>query len=124
MASYTIEPPVGLADRIMDKIRLEQRKLAMRKAALFSFTFLASLIALFPAFKMLNSDMANSGFLSFSSLIFSDFSTVMIYWRNFGMAVLETLPAMSFAIFLAVVLAMAQSFVLVFKNTKNILQVT
>jgi hypothetical protein len=122
MASYRIEPPTGLADRIMESIRYKQRVIAFKKTALFSFTFLASLIAVMPAFSWLHSDIANSGFLSFSSLIFSDFSIVVRYWQSFGMTILETLPALSIALFLIVLAILMESAILMAKNTKLILK--
>jgi len=38
------------------------------------------------------------------SLLFSDFRIMLGDWRSFGIAVLESLPAMSIAIFLGAVL--------------------
>jgi hypothetical protein len=67
------------------------------------------MIAFFPAVKMLLSDFDQSGFLRFFSLIFSDFSTVATYWQSFTMVLLQTLPAISLALLLAILLVFLQS---------------
>jgi ABC-type spermidine/putrescine transport system permease subunit I len=76
---------------------------------LFSATFVVSLIGLFPSYNMLLSDFNQSGFLQFFSLTFSDFSIVATYWKSFTMTLLQTLPALSLALFLAVLLTFLQS---------------
>ena len=118
MSTYLIEPPSGLLEQIIKRIRREERLLVLRNTIVFSLTLLASLIAVYPVTRMFFSDASQIGFLNFFALIFSDFSTVAAYWKNFSMALLETLPAVSLALFLAVVLVFLQSIRSLTKNIK------
>lgn len=123
MASYHIEPPSGLQQRIMHQIRKEQRALAVRKTVIFSATTAASLFGFFPALKMLLADSSQSGFFSFSSMLFSDFSSVLRYWQSFGMVLLETLPAIGLALVLAAAITFLQSAISLTKNLRYIIKV-
>jgi ABC-type phosphate/phosphonate transport system permease subunit len=99
-----VELPEGIFDRIMARINTERRILTFkRRLAIFSIGFIGSGIAFIPAFKMVEAGFIESGFLQFFSLLFSDFRTVAAYWQSFIMSLLETLPAISLAIFLAVI---------------------
>ena len=107
--TFNVEPPKGLLGKILKRIRKEERLLVFRKVIIFSVTLTGSLIGLVPSFKILLSDFSRSGFLSFFSLMFSDFSVIEKYWQSFLMILLETLPAASLALFLAVILILLQS---------------
>jgi hypothetical protein len=107
--TFNVEPPKGLLGKILKRIRKEERLLVFRKVIIFSVTLIGSLIGLVPSFKILLSDFSRSGFLSFFSLMFSDFSTITKYWQSFLMILLETLPAASIALFLVVILILLQS---------------
>ncbi len=116
-----IEPPGNLLEKIMKRIHHEERVLIWRKVILFSATLAASVIGFIPAFRMVSADFAQSGFFNFFSLIFSDFSSVAVYWRSFTLMLLETLPAISLAVFLAVVLTLLQSARSLTRNVKTII---
>ena len=109
MENFYIEPPIGLFEKIINRIHKEERVLVLRRVVLFSTTLLISLVAFFPAFSMLMADFSHSGFLNFFSLAFSDSSTVMKYWQSFTMTLLEAIPALSLALFLAILLTFLQS---------------
>lgn len=119
--NFSIEPPNGLLEKIMKRIHREERILVFKRTALFSVTFIASVVGLYPALKMLISDFSQSGFFNFFSLMFSDFSVVTTYWQSFVMILLQTLPAVSLALFLAVLLTLFQSAVYLTKNVKIII---
>ena len=118
MANFYLEPPSGLFDKIMNRIHREERLLLIRRLFIFSGMLIGSIIGLVPSFKLLLSEATNSGFFNFSSLIFSDFNLVIKYWQSFGMAILQTLPAVGLAIFLGVILVMLQSIKSLVKNVK------
>ncbi len=120
MTNFEIEPPYGLLDKILTRIHKEERILVLRRIILFSTTLIISIIGFIPSFKILASDLSQSGFINFLSLIFSDFSSVATYWQSFSMILLETLPAVSLAIFLAVLLILFQSIKSLTKNVKII----
>jgi len=115
-----IQPPKGLLERILKRIHREERLLVLRKVIIFSAILMGSLAGLVPSLKMLLSDFSRSGFVNFFSLIFSDFSVAMMYWQSFTMILLETLPALSSALFLAVLLIFLQSIKYLMKNLKII----
>jgi ABC-type spermidine/putrescine transport system permease subunit I len=125
MATYiNIEPPIGLFEKIIKRLHREERILVLKRVALFSTTLIISTIGFFPSFNMLVSDFSQSGFLRFFSLMFSDFSTVTTYWQSFGMILLETLPAISLALFLAVLVTFLQSIKSLSRDVKTIIRAT
>ena len=114
-----MEPPIGLLEKILKRIHKEERILVVRRLVIFSTTLLFSVAGFIPATKMLLSDFSQSGFLRFFSLIFSDFPTVATYWQSFTMTLLQTLPALSLALFLAVLLTFLQSIKSLTKDVKT-----
>lgn len=99
-----IELPEGILERIMARLKAEQRLLTIkRRLTIFSFGLIGSATAFIPAYKMAQLEISNSGFLQFFSLLFSDFGIVVVYWQSFVLSLLETLPVMSVAALSAVV---------------------
>jgi len=113
-----MEPPNGLLEKIIKRIRKEERILVLRRIFIFSATLIVSVLGFVPSLKILLSDFNQSGFMNFLSLIFSDFSSITAYWKSFVMILLETLPALSLALFLAVLLTLLQSVKSLVKNIK------
>ena len=118
--SYNSEVPAGLFEKILNRIHREQRIIVIRNTILICIAFFASLIAIVPSFAMLSSDASQSGFLNFSSLMFSDSSVILTYWRSFSLALLETLPVISLAVFLLIVVVFLQSLRSLVKNLKTL----
>lgn len=115
------EPPKGLFNKIMARIQEERRLLTIkRQLAIFSLGVAGSAIAFIPAFKMLQTGLYESGFLQFFSLIFSDFGTVISYWQNFVMSLLETLPIINLAILLTIIFVFMGSLKFLVKDIKII----
>jgi len=115
-----MQPPRGLLEKILKRIHREERLLVFRRIIIFSTILIGSLLGFVPSIKILLSDFNQSGFLNFSSLIFSDFSLMTKYWQSFAMILLETLPAVSLALFLAVLLIFLGSVKFLIKNIKII----
>ena len=120
MNNFYVEPPKELLPKILKRIHKEERLLVLRRTIIFSITLVLSLLGLVPSVGMLLSDFGRSGFFSFFSLMFSDFSSVKTYWQSFTMILLETLPVASLALFLAVLLAFLESLKYFVKNIKVI----
>lgn len=97
-----VEPSEGLAEKVMFRVRKEERKRAVRRLILFSIGIVASCATLFPAFNAVHTAMAQSGTLQFISLAFSDSGTVIALWNDFIFSILEALPVMSIVAFLTV----------------------
>lgn len=119
-ANFYLEPPNGLLEKILKRIHKEERLLVLRRTIIFSVLFVGSLAGFIPSLKMLLADFDQSGFLNFFSLIFSDFPTVATYWKSFAMILLESLPTVSLALFLAIMLTFLQSIKSLTKNIKII----
>ena len=122
MVNISAEPTEELLRKVMCRIEREEKALVIRRIVLFSFTLIISIFGFLPAFQALSANLSNSGFIHFFSLMFSDFSTVSLYWRNFIMILLETLPAISITAFLIVLLVFLQSLRLLLRNIKIIRQ--
>lgn len=104
------EPPEDLLNKIMKRIRQEQRPRALKwRFAFFVAMLFGSVIAAIPSFQSARSVLAASGFVQFLSLLFSDTGTVMMYWDSFAAALLESLPIMSITILLAIALTFLKS---------------
>jgi hypothetical protein len=88
-----VEPPAGLFDRIILAIKREQ-ELQHTKRLLIGFLFLlvVSLIATPFSWTLLVSQVENSGILYFVSTAVSDFGTFLTLRKDFGLAILESLP--------------------------------
>ncbi len=115
----TIEPPEGLLDKIMERIRREKHVLVVRRRLVVIFLgFVASAAALVPVFNLARADLRQSGFLQFLSLAFSDFGIIIAYWQSFAMSLLETIPAISLAIFFTVIFMFLGSLKLLAKDIK------
>lgn len=100
------EPPVGLFDRIILAIKREQELRRTRKLLfVFASLLLISLAAVPFSGVMLVHQLESAGFSYFVSAAVSDGGAFLVLWRDFGLALLETLPiggAASFFFSLAV----------------------
>lgn len=121
MTYFYREPPIGLLEKIMTRIHKEERIFIIKKLVVMSVIFIISMLGFVPSLQMLLTEASNSGFINFSSLLFSDFSTVTRYWQSFTMILLETLPATSLALFLTILFILCRSAVSLTKNVKTII---
>ena len=115
-----MNPPKGLLEKILKHIHRQERILVVRRIIIFSVMLLASLFELAPSFKTLLFDFNKSGFMSFLSLAFTDFSSIIAHWQSFAMILLETVPAISIVLFLAVLLIFLESLRYLVKNVRVI----
>jgi len=115
------EPPTGLFDRIILAIKREQ-ELQHTKRLLFGFLslFVISLISLPFSWSMLIKEINTSGISYFISSAFSDFNTFVILWREFSLAIFESLPLTGMIAF-AVSLGLAAFTVRLFLYQKRLL---
>lgn len=99
-----LEPPEYLFDKIMNRIKRERQLLNLRKRLIiFSTGAAGSIMAFIPALNAVRANLAESGILHFISLVFSDFTIVVTLWKEFAFSILESLPIISIAIFLATI---------------------
>ncbi len=116
--SYCPEVPAGLLEKVLDCVHEKQKAAAKRKTIFIVAAFLTSAASLVPSFFYFTLQASKTGFLNYSSLMFSDMSVVFTYWRNFSIALLETLPTLSLAIFLITLIWFLQSLKFLVKNIK------
>jgi hypothetical protein len=102
------EPSADLLDKILFRINREQvmeHSLRMKvRLIVSSAVSLIMLIFLLPVWNLFQTEITQTGFSQFMSLIFSDLNSILIYWQDFGMSLLESIPFFSLAGLLTVIL--------------------
>lgn len=95
------EPSKDLFNKIILRIKKEEKIFIIKKRLLIvsAVLFLSSVAFIFSAITT-HTEFIKSGFFDFFSLMFSDFNTIIAYWQNFSMSLLESLPVVSVIIFL------------------------
>jgi hypothetical protein len=95
-----LEPSAELFDRIILAIKREQEfPKTKRLLSGFLFFFIVSLVATPFSFRMLVSQAKNSGTLYFISTVVYDFETFLNFWKDFSLAILESLPIVEIIFF-------------------------
>lgn len=96
------EAPAGLLSTIMERIKEEQRLLTIRRRiTLLSLATAASFAVFIPALNTTKAELAQSGIMQFLSLVFSDPESVFMFLGDFALSILESIPALSIAVFFA-----------------------
>ena len=115
------EPPTGLFDRIILTIKREQ-ELQHTKRLLFGFLFLLviSFITTPLSWSILINQIESSGISYFISTALSDFGIFFVLWKDFGLAILESLPLVGM-IFFAVSLGISIFTIRLFLYKKRLL---
>jgi hypothetical protein len=104
-----VEPPKHLLPRVLDRITLLEQRAAKMRFVLFSGTTLMSFLAMIAAFRYAWGSFAQSGFSTYASLLSSDGSVVMLYWKEFTFSLIESLPFMSITILLSAIFVLLLS---------------
>ena len=105
----TPSPPAHLLGAVLLRIRYEQRRLRARNVFLFSFATGVSLLALIPTLPIAIADFSQSGLGKIFSLLVSEPGTVVTFWQDFSLSILESLPAVSLILTLSIVLVFLAS---------------
>lgn len=107
---FTVAPPPALFAKVMGRIDQEMRVAAIKKKlVIFSALLFGSMAASFPMWAVFKHEVLQSGFIQYAALLFSDFRTTVTYWQDFWLTLLETLPALSLAGALSVLLVILAS---------------
>jgi hypothetical protein len=116
------EPSASLFDKVLVRIRKEQKvRAARRQAVIFSLSTIFSAIAFVPAFQAAQTAFTESGFVYFFSLLFSDFNAMVSSWHSFVFSLLGSLPIIDLLILLTVALAFFASARFLMKDIKIII---
>ena len=112
------EPPAGLFEAIMARIDAAKRRGAQIRAALFgAATFLCAL-TLVPVLQYTAEQLYASGFYDYLSLVASDHSLVLTYWREFGLSLVESLPSLALLLLLPIAAGFVWSLYRLVKNAR------
>jgi hypothetical protein len=97
-------PPPDLGRTIVAEIRKRERRALRARIAVCAAVFVTSLTLVAEGAIRLVADLGRSGFFSFSSLLFSDFSTTVANLPDFIFSITESFPIFSFVIVLSGIL--------------------
>ena len=123
LEKYGIEPPLDLLDKVISRVGEERRMALIKKRlAISAGVGFGALVALVFAGGMFIDDANRSGFLQFSSLIFSDWSTLLAFWKEFAFSLLESIPVFSLAALLAVIAVLILSFKFLIYDSRTLMR--
>ena len=100
----TPEPPAGLTQKILLRINRHERRVLGAKIAASACVFGASVGVAIAGYVNLVANLSRSGFFQISSLMFSDFSSMIANFPDFAFSVMETFPIFTTALLLSGVL--------------------
>ena len=95
-----VNPPKKIAGLILVKIEKIRKRRFWTKIAFSAFGVFASVSASLYIFTIYGDSLLSSEFWSILSLAFSDAAIIASHYPEFFLSLLETLPAMTFAIML------------------------
>ncbi|MFA6094447.1 MAG: hypothetical protein WC757_00990 [Candidatus Paceibacterota bacterium] len=96
-----IHPREDFVEVVMLRVKKELYMRAWRRFVTGSFFAVASFVALVPAVVQLYSTWFQSGSAEIISLVFSDFTIVTTYWKEFLLSFVESVPFIPFVAVLA-----------------------
>ena len=102
---YPQQDPQQLFKKVLVGINEERIRQGKRRIALVCAGLAVAVYALVMAFGWMETDLAESGFMQIISLVFSDFGYIVADWRNFSIAMLESVPEVTVALFLSITCA-------------------
>ena len=96
------EPPAGLFDRIILAIKREQELRHTRRLVFgFAGLLVISFIAIPFSWTLLVNQIESSGISYFVSTAVNDLGTFLALWKDFSLAILESLPLAGIIVFAA-----------------------
>jgi len=98
-----IEPPKGLEENIVARIKLERKQADRFWFFISGVSAAFSLAAIVPLISYLDNSFSQSGFYQYFSLLFSGDSAIYAYWKELGAALVESAPIVGLIIFLSIV---------------------
>ncbi len=93
----------NLALNVWNTISIRNKHIKTIKIWGFSFASLASLVSFIPAWKALTSDLTQSGIYDYFSIIFSNNGSILSYWKELSLSIIESLPTMSIVLSLSLI---------------------
>jgi len=88
------QAPAGLFSLVMSRLEREKKiRVVKRRLIVFGFLSIISLIVSVMVLQNLRLESSRSGFGQYLALLIYDFKAVVTNWQDFGLVLLETLPA-------------------------------
>lgn len=116
-----LEPSKKLREKILFSINKEEIRRAKMYFLVSVTTGLVSIFGLIFSIRYMIQEFYQSSFVSFISLIFSDPTIMVSYWRELSMSLLETLPIFGITVSLLAVYVLLVSVRVLVKNTRGVL---
>lgn len=111
--------PARLYDSVLLRIDVEARHASRLKFAVFAPLAFLSSVAVVVSFQYMARETAQSGLSEYLSIIFSDGGTILSYWKEFLVSLVESAPVFGATLFLGAVLALMGSLRVTFKNAQT-----
>lgn len=102
-------PSPDLLGKILMEIKARQKARIRRHFYLVCTLMAITLFAFYPVVQSFLSDLTQSGFLYFSSLMFSDLEAISGFWQTYAFSLLETLPVTGLLLSTGLLLIFLQS---------------
>jgi hypothetical protein len=104
-----IDPPEYLFPHILSRITLLKQRAARIRFILFSGTTLMSFLTMIAALRYAWGSFAESSFSAYASLLSSDGSAVLLYWKEFAFSLIESVPLMGITVLLSAIFTLLLS---------------
>ncbi|MEI7709709.1 MAG: hypothetical protein WCI76_03265 [bacterium] len=104
LCNATLVPQSDLAGQSWNAINIYNKRICRLRLALFSLAGLISLGTLIPVAKILLTDVKHSGIFEYVSLVISSNASFLNYWKDFISLLAESLPIISMASLLTLIL--------------------
>lgn len=108
-----------LAQNVWNTIVTRDKRNIKIKLWIFTSLGFISFVGIMPVFKILLSELTQSGFYEYASLAFSDTELVLLSWRELTFSLIESLPIMSIIFTLTLLFTMFLSIKYVIKQIIN-----
>lgn len=110
----------GLLHKVLVRISEEQLWYIKRRLVVMALGFGISIVAIIPISRLLISGLTYSESLPLFSLMFSDFSIILADWQIFLIALAESLPIATIAVFLSAVLIVLRLLAVIATNFERL----
>jgi len=97
-----VQVPTTLQETILKRINRESQKRVRVRLGFFLSSAIASFTSLFFVSVALFKSLVQSGVYDYGSLVFSDASILLTYWKEFTLSFVEAVPVFGFIAFLSI----------------------
>jgi len=93
--------PSNMLERVMFRIEMEIQKRAQKQRYIWGIVSISSLFAFIGSCIYAFEAFSTSGFGNYFSLMLSDSSSALLFWRQLGLSLIESLPVVGVILLLA-----------------------